>query len=263
MVAIHETEQEQIEAIKKWWQENGAAVLIGITLGFALLFGWRYWQTYTHSQAEQASHIYQQGVLSVIEQQPDKAREAASVLLSQYSNSPYAALAALNLAAQELKEDNVEASQAHLQWVIDNGRLAELKHVAQVRKIKLLLSQDNIDEAQKVLNQTNDIKGFEGSYAELRGDIALAQNHHEQARQAYAEAVKDETLSPQQQELIQMKLDDLGLESAITALPPASPPPLPAETATPSTAQSSEILESEMATPVTPKRPTLEIQPVD
>lgn len=38
-----ETEEQQIEAAKKWWKENGSSIVTGLMLGLAVLFGYRYW----------------------------------------------------------------------------------------------------------------------------------------------------------------------------------------------------------------------------
>ena len=44
-MAEYETEEQQVEALKQWWAENGRAVLMGIGLGLVLIFGFRFWQS--------------------------------------------------------------------------------------------------------------------------------------------------------------------------------------------------------------------------
>ena len=41
------TEEQQVEAIKRFWKENGVAIIIGAALGLSALWGWRY---YSESQ---------------------------------------------------------------------------------------------------------------------------------------------------------------------------------------------------------------------
>ncbi|MGU3844696.1 YfgM family protein, partial [Vibrio diabolicus] len=41
---LYDTEEQQVEAIKDWWKENGKAVIIGAVVGLGGLFGWRYYQ---------------------------------------------------------------------------------------------------------------------------------------------------------------------------------------------------------------------------
>ncbi|PAR85254.1 YfgM family protein, partial [Vibrio cholerae] len=41
---LYDTEEQQVEAIKDWWKENGKAVIFGAVIGLGGLFGWRYYQ---------------------------------------------------------------------------------------------------------------------------------------------------------------------------------------------------------------------------
>ena len=33
------SEEEQVEALKKWWKDNGTSVIAGVVLGFGIIFG--------------------------------------------------------------------------------------------------------------------------------------------------------------------------------------------------------------------------------
>jgi len=214
-MATYETEEEQVEAIKKWWKENGISVFTGILLGVALLGGWRWWQTHTDQQAQLASGIYEQVLFSLENKQAKQARDLAGQLLSDYSGSPYAVLAVLNLARQDLDDGDIDSSHARLQWVIDqNGDLSELTHIARLRKARLFLSQQKLSEAKTLIEGISTSK-FKGAYAELRGDIALAQGQIDAARTAYIEALDNQDLSPQHQDWIQLKRDNLGHEKEV------------------------------------------------
>ena len=50
-MADHLTDEEQVEALKKWWRENGKSVVGGVVLGLALVGGWRGWQYYEQTRA--------------------------------------------------------------------------------------------------------------------------------------------------------------------------------------------------------------------
>jgi predicted negative regulator of RcsB-dependent stress response len=41
-VEIYDTEEEQVEALKRWWKENGQATLAGLVLGIIVILGWNY-----------------------------------------------------------------------------------------------------------------------------------------------------------------------------------------------------------------------------
>jgi predicted negative regulator of RcsB-dependent stress response len=42
-VTPYETDDEKVEAIKKWWKDNGISVATGVVIGLAVVFGWRAW----------------------------------------------------------------------------------------------------------------------------------------------------------------------------------------------------------------------------
>ncbi len=221
-MATYETDEEQLEAIKKWWQDNGKSVVIGVVIGLGLLGGWRWWQIYTEQQALEASTIYQQMLLQLEQKEIEPAGKMADKLLSDHSSSPYAALAALSLARQEVEDGNIDSSHANLQWVIEkNSGLTELTHIARLRKARLFLSQERPADAKSLIEGI-EVGKFKGAYAELRGDIAVADGQIDAARSAYTEALGSEDLSAQQSQWVQMKLDDLGLADRLEFKPPLS-----------------------------------------
>ena len=57
---VYKTEEEQVEAIKKWWSENGKSIIAGIIIGIAAIFGWRGYENHTAMQAKAASMLYEQ-----------------------------------------------------------------------------------------------------------------------------------------------------------------------------------------------------------
>ena len=214
MALYEQSEHEQVESLRKWWKENGTAIVVGAAIGLAILAGWRYWQVYVEQKGQQASNIYEQVLFLLETGQIEPARNTARLLLSEYSQSPYAVLAALNLARQDLEEGDIAGSHARLQWIIDqNSSLPELTHIARLRKIRLFLSEGKIAEANHLITGIN-VGKFKGAYAELQGDIAIAQDQTETARKAYTKALESEDLSVKHRELVQMKLDDLGVEKA-------------------------------------------------
>ena len=221
IVAGYETDEEQLEALKKWWKENGVSAVAGVVIGLGLMFGWRWWQDYSVQQAQMASGVYEQIKYALDENKIPQARQVADRLLSEYSTSSYAVLAALNLAHHDLKAGDIDTSHARLQWVIDNSSMAGLAHIARLRKARLFLSQNKVEEADKLIKLV-EMGQFKVAYAELQGDIAITKNQTEVARTAYIEALTSENLSTKHKEWLQMKLDNLGNETYFTAPAPLS-----------------------------------------
>ena len=51
----YETEEQQVEALKEWWAENGRAIIAGVVLGGVVIGGWGWWQSHRENQAVAAS----------------------------------------------------------------------------------------------------------------------------------------------------------------------------------------------------------------
>ena len=58
---LYDTEEQQVEAIKDWWKENGKSVILGAVIGLGL-FGWRYYQDSVTTAQETASESYTKAV---------------------------------------------------------------------------------------------------------------------------------------------------------------------------------------------------------
>ena len=52
------SEKEQIEALQKWWKENGSSIITGLLLGVSILVGGKAWFSYQETQSLNASNIY-------------------------------------------------------------------------------------------------------------------------------------------------------------------------------------------------------------
>ena len=57
-MAEHHDEMEQVEALKRWWQENRWFVIAGVVIGVGTVGGWRGWEWWMARQAETASALY-------------------------------------------------------------------------------------------------------------------------------------------------------------------------------------------------------------
>ena len=61
----YETEEQQVEAIKSWWKENGKAVVIGGVVGIGAILGWKYYQSSQITAKETASAAYERALTAL------------------------------------------------------------------------------------------------------------------------------------------------------------------------------------------------------
>lgn len=207
---MHSSEEEQIEAIKKWWQENGAAVIVGVVVGFGALFGWQGWERYQNRQAEAASAIYSNIMQSLEAGNPgnlESIKTSVDDLQQDYAATPYAALGALAGAKAAVERDDAATAKSRLQWVVDNAEQDELANVARLRLARLHIVAEEWDAATKLLNW-NYPDSFAAFADELLGDLHAAQGNIAEAREAYNRALSAE-VPPQNRDIIQIKRDAL------------------------------------------------------
>ncbi len=209
------TEEEQIDAIKNWWKENGRSTVIGIVIAAVAVFGWRGWQDSQRQTSEAASALYQ-SLVSQAAVQPgqtlsDEQRKSVTYLANQlktdYDGSSYARYAALWLAKLSVDRDQFDQAKAELEWLLDQKPEAVIAQVARLRLAQVLLATGSAEAALQRL-ESAPVAGFEAAYYELKGDVLLALGRDEAAQGAYAEgmAVNSDNARP----LISMKLDDLA-----------------------------------------------------
>ena len=215
-----ETEEQQLEAIKTWWKENSNMIIGGIAVGVSAIFGWQYYQTESVVHAEKASVLYEQVVGSL--ESPTAINEQmarVNSLQAEYSDTPYAGLAALLLAKQQLADGQFTKAQQQLEWLVTNARQDEVKFLAKIRLARLLSNQQQIDKALDILSETYP-DSFKAMVYELKGDVLLLKGDMAQARAAYLLAMST-TSTPGR--WLQQKIDDINLPENITITDKSEP----------------------------------------
>lgn len=183
------SEKEQIEALGKWWKENGSSIITGLLLGVSILLGGKAWINYQDTQSQNASNIYAQMMASSQGQKLDQARSHANQLISDYTNSSYAPLAALLLARLAVQDGELAAAQGQLQWALDHTTSPQQTNIARLRLVRVLIAQQQYAQAEKMLASVTDAGAYVWMYTELEGDLAAAQGKSQQAATAYKKAL--------------------------------------------------------------------------
>lgn len=204
---VTRTEEEQIEALKKWWSDNGWALVGGVVIGLGAIFGWRGWQNHQALQAEAASDIYVDLVVEMREQRFEPARKFAEQLIQDYDSTSYALFATLMLAKIETEAGNTEAAIKHLQTVMNETGEDALKQIARVRLARLLLDSGKPDEALALLEASKPGK-FSVAYQELKGDIYIRLGRKDDAHAAYQTALAAVKSNIKEGSLLQLKFDN-------------------------------------------------------
>ncbi|MFT4630740.1 MAG: putative negative regulator of RcsB-dependent stress response [Arenicella sp.] len=217
--------QEQDERAKQWLKDNGMAIVIGISLGLAAVFGYNNYQAKQITNAEQASSIYDTVLGLVNDSELADIESQVTSLKEGHSDSSYAAKGAL-LRARQLSVSDLDAAFDELAWVVSNAQEYGLKHTALIRQAKILVSQGKLEEAKAIV-LTQPYQGFDSFYQEILGDIAAQQGEFSSAGGFYQSALA--TLGEADQSyaaILTLKKDRLPIASAagISSAPAAVTP---------------------------------------
>jgi len=202
-------EQEKLDDLKAWWQQNSKYVSAAVVVVALVVIGVQGWRWYQRTQAEQASVLYQAVSQAVRANDLSKAKEPATQIVDRFARTAYAPRAALLYAKMLYDGGDKAGARAQLQWVVDHASEDELKAIARFRLAQAMLDEKQYDDALKTLDIKTD-DAFMGLFADLRGDILAAMGKNAEAKAAYEIALaKIDPKSPYRA-FVQVKFDALG-----------------------------------------------------
>ena len=187
MLDGYTSDKEQVESIRKWWDESGKGIVLAIVLGLAIGFGWKYWHQLQIRRAENASVVYQSVLQADMQNHLSKAQGGATILMTRFSGTPYASLAGLLFAKEAVAQNNLPLALSKLEWVISHSHSPQLKQIAQLSAARILLSQGNTTAALAQL-KTLSSKQFQPAEDWIKGDIYSKEGDVKKAKAHYQSA---------------------------------------------------------------------------
>lgn len=201
-----QTEEQQVEAIKRFWHEHGNSIIAGIVLGFGGFVGFNWYQDNKVVEETARTEAYIEFQETLVES-PDKLSAQAETFLAQHGQSSYASLAEFTLAKAAVEEKDWTKAEQHLNNAIAQAADKNIAAVATLRLAKVQIQSEQIDAALTTLAATLP-ESFKASVEEIKGDAYLLQGKKELARNAYQTAVDSQKFGANPG--LQMKLDDLA-----------------------------------------------------
>ncbi|HZF79800.1 MAG TPA: tetratricopeptide repeat protein [Rubrivivax sp.] len=216
-------EQEQLDALKAFWNKHGDLItwtLVLVLGAFAAWNGWNWWQ---REQAAKAGALFEELDKAATAADAEKAARVFADLKERYPRTAFAQQGGLLASKVQATKGQGDAAQASLAWVAEHAVEEEARTIARLRLAALQADAKQYDAALKTLEAVKQAE-FTALAADRRGDILQAQGKPDQARSAYQMAYAG----------IGDKVDYRRLvEAKLTAL--AAPPGLAASAAAPAT----------------------------
>lgn len=211
---VYRTEEEQIEAIKKYVSEYGSKILLVIVVAIALYFGYHTWEDKQLAAKDTVSMYYNElnDALGSDEEMSEESRAKFDAvfakLVADYPKSIYTSYAALHKAKLEVKKTELEKAAKSLQFVINAAVNPELVALANLRLARVEFAQGNIDKGLTLLLENTG--PFAAEYEEAKGDMLLEKGQSDKALIAYK---KSQTLQTEtgsfSNRILEMKIEAL------------------------------------------------------
>jgi predicted negative regulator of RcsB-dependent stress response len=206
-------EQEQLDALKAFWNKQGnliTGVLVLVLGGFAAWNGWQYWQG---EQAQKAAAMFEELDRAAQIGDADKTGRVFADLRDRFPRTAFAQQGGLTAARVQAAKGQADAAKASLTWVAEHGVEDEIQTVARLRLAGLQADARQFDDALRTLDAAR-AAGFEALVADRRGDVLAAQGKTVEARAAYQQAWKSMSETVDYRRLIDAKLTALGAAPA-------------------------------------------------
>ena len=204
---LYESEEQQLEAIKKWFGENGRAIVVGLVIGIGSILAWNGWQSYKANRALAASSLFQELLKAAESDNADSLVKLADNIKKDYPGSAYADYAHFFLAKHHAESGELEPARKEFESVLAESSDASIKNIARIRLLRILLAEQKYQETLDLINGFNVSSSgkFEAAYEELKGDAYVRLGKEREARSAYQRATELGRTS----RFLDLKIEDL------------------------------------------------------
>ena len=134
-MAEHMQDEADLEALKRWWDENGKGIVAAVVVAVLGTVGWQQYQGFTASEAEAASDLYASMLAVQIEgDDSEQIAALAAQLRESHAGSTYARFGAMLEAKVAVEAADLSGAESALRWALaagdtrsDMGQLIQLR----------------------------------------------------------------------------------------------------------------------------------------
>ncbi|HGJ5876466.1 MAG TPA: YfgM family protein [Arsenophonus sp.] len=184
---VYTTENEQIDAIKRFFVNNGKALVIGLVVGVGAIIGWNYWQSHQVNRLQESAQAFEQ-----ITSQLKTGSKQVLLTGERFANETkniYGVLTNIKLAKIAVEKNDITGAEKALLNALATAQLDDLKDLINIRLARVQLALNKIDQALMTLTQVQD-KGWRAIVEDIRGDGLLKKGDIASARAAYSKGIE-------------------------------------------------------------------------
>jgi predicted negative regulator of RcsB-dependent stress response len=216
-----ESDEEQLEVLKNWWDENGTSLVITVVVTLGAIFGYRGWEENAIQAGELASAVYEDLVVAtdnITTSGSDEALRMTAVSLGEtlkadHGDTTYAVFAAMRLAKVAVARNELDLALEELRWALDHVPELHLETTIRVRLSRVYIGLKDPTSAMTLLVNHQPASGQVALFEEAKGDIFHSLGNFGKAREAYQKALKNMN-EKFENPILELKLADLPLSAS-------------------------------------------------
>nr|WP_314265528.1 tetratricopeptide repeat protein [uncultured Moellerella sp.] len=184
---VYTNENEQVDAIKSFFINNGKAIVIGLILGIGAVVGWNYWQSNSSNKLQDSAQAFEK-VSSTLHSGTAESITQAEKFAAE-TNDVYSALINLQLAQVAVENNKLADAEKALVAAIEKAKTDDLKDLIHLRLARVQLAQNKADAAILSLDLVKGA-GWITAAEDVRGDALIQKGDKAGAKAAYSKGLE-------------------------------------------------------------------------
>lgn len=186
---VYTNENDQIDAIKRFFANYGVPLVIGLVIGVGGVFGWNYWQSHKANVLQESAQKYE--TINTELRSGSEQGIAAAQKFAAETDDVYSAMMGLELAQIAVDKGDLASAQTALSNALAKAKTVDMQDLINLRLARVQLAQGNADGA---IASVANIKGksWQATAQDVRGDALLHKGDKAGAKAAYAQGLESE-----------------------------------------------------------------------
>lgn len=204
---VYTNKNDQVDATKFFFANNGVALILGLVIGILAVLGWNYWQSHKANvlpesvqKFEVASTQLNSGSALGIEAAQKFASETTDV---------YGAMIGLELAQVFVDKRELVNAEKALTHALSKAKSEDMTDLINLRLARVQLAQGKADAALSSVGNIN-TKSWQAAAQGIRGDVLLHKGDSAGAKAAYTQGLESEG-SQSLRSLLTLKLNNVSI----------------------------------------------------